>query len=64
MRFVNVDLLAALCALLWAILSTYQEPLATLCSPQIAWLAFLAMAGRGVNTLRNTLAANGASYKD
>lgn len=61
LRYVNVDLLAALCALLWAILATYQAPLSALCSPEIAWLAFLAMSGRGIAGLRTALAADSAS---
>lgn len=61
--FLQVDLLAALVAFIWAIVATYQAPLATLVSPGAAVTFALAAAGRGVFTVRKAIEAQAASQE-
>lgn len=51
-KFLKVDFLAALAALLWALVALYQAPLALLCSPQVAFTFALAAAARGLSLVR------------
>lgn len=55
MKFLNVDLLVALAAFLWAVLATYQQPLAALVSAEAAFTFALAAAGRGVLNVRKAI---------
>lgn len=55
MRFLSVDLAAALVAFLWALSALYVTKIAVLCSPEVAFAFALAAATRGVAKVRNEL---------
>lgn len=48
----NLDILAALVAVAWAVAALYATELATLCDPRVAFTFALAAAGRGVLSLK------------
>lgn len=55
-KLLNVDILSALLAFAFALVATYQAPLAELCSPGVAFTFALAAAVRGVASARTDLA--------